>query len=252
MKKLISSILLAISPALALAAGGNVHLDDANIDVSDNASLQRGAKLFVNYCLGCHSGDYMRYNRLAEDIGLSKEETEDNLIFTTDDEGAPTKVGSLMFNNMDKKYGKAVFGTNPPNLSLIARSRGVDWVYTYLNSFYKDDSRPMGVNNTVFKDVGMPHVLWELQGWQEPVYKTVTNSAGEEVQVLDSLKLAEAGQLSPSEYKGAMRDLTAFLSYMAEPIQLKRQQIGFWVLLFLVVFTFVSYLLKKEYWKDVH
>jgi ubiquinol-cytochrome c reductase cytochrome c1 subunit len=185
-------------------------------------------------------------------MDISKEDTEANLIFTTDDDGAPTKFGSLMFNNMDKKYGKQKFGTNPPNLSLIARSRGADWVYTYLNSFYLDNSRPLGVNNTVFKDVGMPHALWELQGWQKAVYKTETNEAGTEIQVLDHLELASEGILSPEEYEAATRDLTAFLVYVAEPAQLQRKTIGIWVLLFLFIFTFVAYLLKKEYWKDVH
>jgi ubiquinol-cytochrome c reductase cytochrome c1 subunit len=252
MKKIISLVLLTIAPIFALASGAGVHLDHADVDVSDNESLQKGAKMFVNYCQGCHSLDYMRYNRMAEDMDISKEDTEANLIFTTDEDGAPTKFGSLMFNNMDKKYGKQKFGTNPPNLSLIARSRGADWVYTYLNSFYLDDSRPLGVNNTVFKDVGMPHVLWELQGWQKAVYKTETNEAGTEIQVLDHLELASEGSLSPEEYKAATRDLTAFLVYVAEPAQLQRKMMGIWVLLFLFFFTFVAYLLKKEYWKDVH
>lgn len=252
MKKIINLVLLSIAPVLAFANSGGVHLEHADIDLTDNASLQRGAKLFVNYCMGCHSLNYMRYNRMAEDIGLTKEETEDNLIFTTDEEGAPTKIGSLMFNNMSKKYGKQKFGTSPPNLSLIARSRGADWVYTYLNSFYLDDSRPLGVNNLVFKDVGMPHVLWGLQGWQKAVYKTHTNEAGDEVEVIDHLELVSKGSMNAEEYESATRDLTAFLSYVSEPFQVKRKALGVWVLLFLVIFTFVAYLLKKEYWKDVH
>ncbi len=252
MKKLISLVLLSLAPTFLIAASVSVPLDDANIDVSDNASLQRGAKLYVNYCMGCHTLDYMRYNRMAEDIGLTIEETEDNLIFTTDEEGDPTKVGSLMFNNMSKKYGQQKFGTNPPNLSLIARSRGVDWIYTYLNSFYLDDTRPLGVNNLVFKDVGMPHALWELQGMQKAVYKTEKNEAGDDIKVIDYLELVSEGSMNAEEYKAASRDLTAFLSYVAEPVQLLRKEIGKWVLLFLFIFTFVAYLLKREYWKDVH
>ena len=251
MKKVLSIILLAFAPVMALANSG-AHLPEIDIDVTDQEALQRGAKMFVNYCQGCHALGYMRYNRMAQDMGLNKEETEDNLIFTTDDEGAPTKFGSLMFNNMDKKYGKSVFGTTPPDLSLIARSRGTAWLYAYLNSFYLDPSRPLGVNNTVFKDVGMPHVLWKLQGWQKPVYAIEKNEAGEDEKVIESLEMDVPGKLTPAEYKLAVKDLVTFLAYAAEPAQLQRKAMGIWVLLFLAVFTFVAYLLKKEYWKDVH
>jgi ubiquinol-cytochrome c reductase cytochrome c1 subunit len=241
MKKLIIAFLLAAVPALGLASGGDVHLDDANIDLSDQASLQRGAKYFVNYCLSCHSAKFQRYNRLAKDLGLTEEEVEENLMFTTDN------IGETMTVAMDPADAKAWFGTAPPDLSVITRARGVDWIYTYLRGFYADESRPFGVNNVVFPDVGMPHVLWQLQGTQKAVFKEVDGK-----QVVDKLEIVEPGTMSAEEFDGAMRDLTAFLSYVGEPVQMKRKQLGVWVLLFLAVFTVLAYLLKKEYWKDIH
>jgi ubiquinol-cytochrome c reductase cytochrome c1 subunit len=245
MKKLIVALLLAAVPLLGLAAGGGVHLDDADIDVSDQASLQRGAKFFVNYCLSCHSAKFQRYNRMAKDLGLTEDEVKENLMFTTD------KIGDTMQIAMSPANAEAWFGTAPPDLSLIARARGVDWVYTYLRSFYVDETRPFGVNNVVFKDVGMPHVMWELQGMQKAVFHEVDGQ-----QVVEKLVPVEGaagkGKLSPEEFDGAMRDLTAFLSYVAEPIQLERKRIGVWVLLFIGIFFVLAYLLKKEYWKDIH
>ncbi len=167
MKKLIVAFLLATAPLLGLAAGGGVHLDEADIDVSDQASLQRGAKFFVNYCLSCHSAKFQRYNRLARDLGLTEDEVKDNLMFTTD------KIGDTMTIAMTDANAEAWFGVVPPDLSLIARARGVDYIYTYLRSFYVDEARPFGVNNVVFKDVGMPHVMWELQGMQKAVFEEV-------------------------------------------------------------------------------
>lgn len=245
MKKLIVAFLMAIAPVLGLASGG-AHLDDANIDLSDQASLQRGAKYFVNYCLSCHSAKYQRYNRMAKDLGLTDEEVKDNLMFTTD------KIGDTMSIAMDPVAAADWFGTTPPDLSVIARARGVDWLYTYLRSFYLDDSRPFGVNNVVFPDVGMPHVLWELQGAQKAVYKTEKDSAGNDHDVFDHFEQVTPGSLSPEEYDTMSRDLTAFLAYIGEPIQMERQRMGKWVLLFIAVFFVLAYLLKKEYWKDVH
>jgi len=245
MKKLIVAFLMAIAPVLGLASGG-AHLDDANIDLSDQASLQRGAKYFVNYCLSCHSAKYQRYNRMAKDLGLTDEEVKDNLMFTTD------KIGDTMSIAMDPVAAADWFGTTPPDLSVIARARGVDWLYTYLRSFYLDDSRPFGVNNVVFPDVGMPHVLWELQGAQKAVYKTEKDSAGNDHDVFDHFEQVTPGSLSPEEYDIMSRDMTAFLAYIGEPIQMERQRMGKWVLLFIVVFFVLAYLLKKEYWKDVH
>ena len=241
MKKLIIAFLLAAVPALGLAAGGGVHLDEANIDLSDQASLQRGAKYFVNYCLSCHSAKFQRYNRMARDLGLTEEEVKQNLMFTTD------KIGDTMNVAMDPEQSAKWFGTTPPDLSVTTRARGVDWVYTYLRSFYVDESRPFGVNNRVFPDVGMPHVLWKLQGVQTAVTKEVDGQ-----KVIEKLEITEPGTMSAQEYDSAVRDLTAFLSYVGEPIQMKRKQLGVWVLLFIAVFFVLAYLLKKEYWKDIH
>jgi ubiquinol-cytochrome c reductase cytochrome c1 subunit len=240
MKKLILAFLLAVVPAVSMAAGGGVHLDDANIDVSDNASLQRGAKYFVNYCTGCHSLKFQRYNRLVQDLGLTAHEVKGNLMFTTDN------IGSTMTVAMDPQDAEKWFGVTPPDLSVTARARGVDWIYTYLRSFYADDKRPFGVNNTVFPDVGMPNVLWQLQGTQKAV---VTEVDGEKVTKLEMVK---PGSVSAEEFDAVARDLTAFLSYVGEPAQLKRQSMGKWVLLFIAVFFVLAYLLKKEYWKDIH
>ena len=253
MKKMIRIAMLALLPfAGAWGAGGNVHLEHANIDPTDQASLQRGAKYFVNYCLSCHSAGYARYNRVGQDLGLTDDQVSDNLIFTTDESGERTKVGSLMFVNMTDEYGAQAFGARPPNLTLVARSRGVDWLYTYLKTFYLDDSRPLGVNNLTFPNVGMPHVLWELQGWQKPVYSSRSNEAGEQEQVIESLELAVPGPLSPEEYDAVVTDLVNFLHYLGEPAKQTRLAMGKWVIGFLVILLILAILLKKEYWRDVH
>ncbi|MEL0585523.1 MAG: cytochrome c1 [Candidatus Thiodiazotropha sp. (ex. Lucinoma kazani)] len=246
MKKLIVAFLLAAAPLLGLAAGGGVHLDDADIDLGDQASLQRGAKYFMNYCLSCHSAKYQRYNRMAKDLGLTKDEVVQNLMFTTD------KIGNTMDIAMTAEQGTEWFGSPPPDLSVISRARGVDWIYTYLRSFYLDEKRPFGVNNLVFPDVGMPHVLWELQGAQKAVFKLENGSSGNDIQVFDHFEPVTQGTVSAEEYDQVARDLTAFLSYVGEPIQMERKRLGVWVLLFIAVFFVMAYLLKKEYWKDVH
>ena len=247
MKKIIIVLALLALPGLSIAAGAAGPLAaKAPIDLHDKASLQRGAKLFVNYCMGCHSLDYQRYNRMGRDIGLTDEQVKDNLIFT----GA--KVGDTMKNAMPKADAKRWFGVTPPDLTVIARSRGVDYLYNYLQTFYLDPTRPFGVNNAVFPNAGMPHVLWELQGMQKPVYAVHKDAAGTEVKVLKGFELVQPGSMSPPEYKEATADLTNFLAYVGEPIKLERQRIGIWVLLFLALATVVFYLLKKEYWKDVH
>ncbi len=239
MKKLIFAFLLAVVPAVTMAAGG-VHLDDADIDVTDTASLQRGAKFFMNYCAGCHSLKYQRYNRMASDLGLTADEVKANLMFTTDNIGEPITI------SMDPQDAEKWFGVTPPDLSVTARSRGVDWIYTYLRSFYVDEKRPFGVNNLVFPDVGMPNVLWQLQGSQKVVAKEVD---GVEVHEMEAVN---PGTMSAEEFDGAVRDLTNFLSYVGEPVQAKRRAMGKWVLLFIGVFFILAYLLKKEYWKDIH
>lgn len=246
MKKQLLAILLLAAPALVFAAGGDVHLDRANIDPSNKESLQRGARTFVNYCMSCHSAKYQRYIRLGRDLGISDEDVIENLMFTGE------KIGDHMDVAITKEDAKMYFGAAPPDLTLVARVRGIDWLYTYMRSFYLDDSRPFGVNNKVFPNVGMPHVLWELQGWQEAVYKTETDAEGHEHKVLEGLELVEPGSQSPAEYDRTVRDLVNFLAYMGEPVKQERQALGIKVLLFLLVFFIFAYLLKKEYWKDVH
>ena len=247
MKKSLIAILFALLPAVALAAGGHdVELDKANIDPANKESLQRGAKVFVNYCMSCHAAKYQRYNRVARDLGIREDDVIEHLMFTGE------KIGDHMDVAMTKADGKAYFGAAPPDLTLVARVRGVDWLYSYLRAFYLDDTRPFGVNNLVFPNVGMPHVLWELQGWQEPVYETVTDSEGHKHQVVESLELVEAGTQTPAEFDRTVRDLVNFLAYMGEPIKQERQRLGIKVLLFLLVFFVIAYLLKKEYWKDIH
>jgi ubiquinol-cytochrome c reductase cytochrome c1 subunit len=244
MKKRLLPLLLIFVPALTLAAGG-VHLDKANIDPDNQQSLQRGARLFVNYCLSCHAAGLMRYERMGDALGISELQVAENLMFTGG------KVGDLMTVATDPEDAVEWFGTVPPDLSVIARSRSVDWLYTYLRSFYLDPSRVTGVNNLVFPDVGMPDVLWELQGWQKPVITTVKDTDGTEHKVID-LELVEPGLMTPKEFDRAVRDLVNFLDYMAEPGKHDRQALGVKVILFLLVFLVVAYLMKKEFWKDVH
>ena len=245
MKKRLLTLLLIFVPALTLANVGGVHLDQANIDPDNQQSLQRGARLFVNYCLSCHAAALMRYERMGDALGITELQVAENLMFTGG------KVGDLMTVATDPEDAVEWFGTVPPDLSVIARSRGVDWLYSYLRSFYLDDTRVTGVNNLVFPDVGMPNVLWELQGWQKPVLTTVKDADGTERKVIE-LELEEPGLLSPKEFDRAVRDLVNFLDYMAEPGKHDRQALGVKVILFLLVFLVVAYLLKKEFWKDVH
>ena len=246
MKKIIIALVMVTFSSL-LNASMKVHMDEANIDLHDKASLQRGAKLFVNYCLNCHSASFMRYKRAGDDLGISEKLVKENLIFSD------AKVGDLMKVAMTTEDGASWFGTPPPDLSVMARakgagSEGANWLYTYLRSFYVDESRPFGVNNTVFKDVGMPHVLWELQGMQ----KLLNADEVKEHHAAPEFALVSTGSMTAEEYDTAARDLTNFLVYMGEPSQLKRKSVGVWVLLFLAFFFVVAYALKKEYWKDVH
>ncbi len=242
MKKTISSFALAFgllvgaTSAMAAEEGG---LPSAGTNVRDQASLQRGAKLFFNYCIGCHSLKYARYSRIAEDLGLSEQDVMNNLNFT----GA--RFGDTVISHMPEDSAQQFFGKAPPDLSLEVRAKTADWVYGYLNSFYLDPTRPVGWNNTVFPNASMPNPLWELQGSQTAVMK----AGGEEV---EKLELAQPGKLTPAQFQQATRDLTTFLEYVSEPAALQRQRYGIWVLLFLAGFTFLAYLLKKEYWKDVH
>lgn len=232
--------LLAAAPVFAFAAGATVHLDTAPVNLSDQDSLQRGARMFVNYCLNCHSASVMRYSRL-EDIGLTEEQIKDNLMFAGEKPGETMKVG------MSKADGKAWFGATPPDLSVIARSRGANWLYTYLRGFYRDDTRATGWNNTVFDKVGMPHVMWSLQGDMAPVYK----KQGEH-EVIERLELVKPGSVTLAQYDAMVGDLVNYLVWMGEPAQFQRKQLGLIVLLFLAIFFVVAYYLKKEFWKDIH
>lgn len=246
-RKILFSLLLI--PMTVCAAEG-VKLDRAPINSQDLISLQRGAHTFVNYCLGCHSANYMRYNRL-EDLGLSEKQIRDNLIFTG------VKVGDIMKTAMNPKDAKAWFGTAPPDLTVIARSRsseagsGADWIYTYMRSFYRDPSRPTGWNNVVYANVAMPHVLYELQGEQVLKTERVMRPEGYPVDE-QKLVLEKKGKLTPLEYDRLIADLVNYLNYMAEPAATKRTTIGIYVLLFLGLFWVLAYALKKEFWKDVH
>ena len=245
MKKYLVIVFLALAPAWVLAAGGGVPLDKANIDPTNKQSLQRGARIFVNYCLSCHSAALMRYERMGTDLGIDEKLVSENLMFTGG------KVGELMTVATAADDAKEWFGIVPPDLSVIARARGVDWLYTYMRSFYRDDSRHIGVNNLVFPDVGMPNVLWELQGIQEPVITTVKGHDGTEHKIV-KLELSEPGLQTPKEFDRTVRDLVNFLDYMGEPAKYDRRQLGTRVILFLLVFLVLAYLLKRDYWKDIH
>ena len=238
--------LILVASSVSASSGGGYPDEHANIDRANKSSLQRGAKTFVNYCLSCHSAKYQRYSRLVTDLGIAEEDIIDNLMFTGE------KIGSHMTIAVPDSDVKRWFGATPPDLTLVARVRGTDWLYTYLKAFYLDPSRPFGVNNAKFDKVGMPHVLWELQGWQEPVFRTEVDHEGHEHKVLESLELVEAGSQSPIEYDRTIRDLVNFLDYMGEPMKLERQALGIKVILFLLVLFVITYLLKKEYWKDIH
>lgn len=239
MKKFLIALLFA--PLLAFASGGNVHLDKWPGSVSDKAALQNGAKLFVNYCLNCHGASYMRYKNLT-DLGLTEQQVKDNLMFTSD------KIGGLMAVAARSDEQKLWFGATPPDLTILARARGeagnagagADWLYTYLRSFYRDPNRPTGWNNVVFENVGMPHILYGLQGQQ------VLNHENHK------LEMAVPGSLSPVEYDKAVSDLVGFMVWMGEPQQEFRRTLGVFVLAFLGLLFVVAYALKKEYWKDIH
>jgi len=251
MKQLLSVILLTFS-GLVMASGGGVHLDHAPGDLTDNESLKRGAQAFADNCLSCHAADYMRYNRIGRDLGWTDVEVSEKLINTRGADGEKTKVGELMKIAMDNEYAGTAFGTKIPGLTVIARARGGDWLYTYLRTFYLDDSRPTGMNNLVFADVGMPHVLWEKQGLQKAVFKTEKGADGNDKHVFEKMEMIQAGTMSVEEYDAYVGDLVNFMVYMGEPVQLERRSMGVYVLIFLFVFAIVAYFMKKEYWKDVH
>lgn len=237
-------------PGLLIAAEGDMHYEFTP-DLSDQEALQRGARTFVNYCLSCHSAAYMRYNRMGQDLGIPESVLLENFIFGTE------KVGDTMNIAMSTESGIQYFGIAPPDLSVTARARGAEWLYNYLMTFYLDPSKPTGVNNLVFRDVAMPHVLWELQGWQEPVYVEETGEDGLVSRNIESLELVEEPLDKPDVYQNesyeeTVSDLVNFMVYLGEPIKLKRYTFGKWVIVYLIFLLIIVYLLKREYWKDVH
>jgi ubiquinol-cytochrome c reductase cytochrome c1 subunit len=236
---------LMIGPSVVMASEGGAVIQAANNDVGNIASLQRGARNYVNYCLGCHSAKYVRYNRLAADLGISEDQLINNLMFVTE------KPHDTMYIAMPPADAARWFGQTPPDLSLIARSRGTDFLYSFLNAFYIDESRPTGVNNLVMESVAMPHVLWELQGMQRAVFEEHTHENGTTEIVFKEFEPVTEGLLSPDEYQQFVRDLVNFLEYIGEPIQLERRQLGIWVLIYLLVFGIFAYALKNEIWKDI-
>lgn len=236
-------IALLFAPALVFASSGP-KLDQAPVNPNDRVSLQRGAQTFVNYCLNCHSASYMRYNRL-QDLGLTEQQIRDSLVLTE------AKVGDTMNVAFSKKEAREWFGVAPPDLTVVARSRGADWLYTYLRAFYQDPSTASGWNNLVFPNVGMPHVLWQLQGVQVLHEEKRTDSHGKE-HVEKKLVPGQPGVLSQADYDRLVGDLVNYLAYMGEPVKTERQRLGVIVLLFLAGLFVLAYLLKKEYWKDVH
>lgn len=239
MKKVLYTLLFLLP--FTVSASSGVKLDSADIDLTDSASLERGAHHYVAYCLGCHSAKHIRYKRIALDLKIDEAEILKNV--------APMGAGiyDQMHSAMNGHDAEKWFGTTPPDLSLIARSRGADWLYSYLRGFYSEKGKPSGVNNRVFKDVAMPNVLWQLQGTQVAVTKNIDGQ-----DVVTELKLEQPGQMSPKEFDQFVNELVNFLVYVGEPIQLERQQMGKYVLFFILMFIVLAYLLKKEYWKDVH
>ena len=251
MKKILLSLLLTVcSFSTVLANSEGMAWDRAPNKTNDVVSLQNGAKLFVNYCLNCHSAAYMRFNRL-KDIGLTEAQIKDNLLFTTD------KVGDNMKVAMDPKQAKEWFGGVPPDLTVIARSRaghngtGADYLYTYLRSYYRDETKATGWNNLAYPNVGMPHVLWQLQGERKAVFETA-HEHGHEVHVFKGFEQITPGTMTSVQYDEAIGDLVGYLQWMGEPSQNTRVQVGVWVLLFLLVFTFFAWRLNAAYWRDIH
>ncbi|NMM75659.1 cytochrome c1 [Acidovorax sp. SRB_14] len=252
MKKLILTMIAALglaAGAVHAAGGDTVAWDKAPNKTNDLGALQNGAKLFVNYCVGCHSAAFMRYNRLT-DIGLNEQQIKDNLLFTTE------KIGDTMVATIDPKQAKQWFGANPPDLTVIARSRaghggtGADYLYTFLRSFYRDDTKATGWNNLVFPSVGMPHALWQLQGERQPIFEA-HDSHGQTSQVFKGWQQTGPGAMTPLQYEQAVGDLVGYLQWMGEPAQNTRVRIGVWVLIFLGFATVIAWKLNAAYWKDV-
>ncbi|MCK5697196.1 MAG: cytochrome c1 [Gammaproteobacteria bacterium] len=235
------AIMAMISTTLVMAGGGGFPTSPANTNVDDMESLQRGAKVFSEYCLSCHSAKFVRFNRVATDLGMSESDVMDNL------NNLGVKFGSTMTAVMTKEYAKEAFGAEPPDLSLVARSRGADWLYTYLTGFYTDETKTTGHNNVIFKDVGMPNVFWKQEGIKKAVYEEHDGH-----QVLVGTEIVEKGSMPAEEFDTMIRDLVNFLQYIGEPNQSYRKSLGYGVLIFLAIFFGFAYAMKKDYWKDVH
>lgn len=229
----------------AIAAGGNVHLEPAEIDPGNTASLQRGARNFMNYCSGCHSAQYVRYNTIGKHLGLSDEQLIDNLMFNAD------KTFETIQTSMRQEDAKRWYGVAPPDLSLVARSRGVDYIYNFLKGFYVDAESPTGADNLVLAGTSMPHVLWELQGFQTANFSTHDNEDGSVTTTFEGFDMLSAGAMDAEDYEDFVRDTVNFLAYISEPIRSDRRKLGVWVLMFLIFFYILAAMLKKQIWKDV-
>jgi len=253
--RLVSLVCLMFAlPSLAFAAGGSVELQKAKNDLNNTDSLQRGAKYFMNYCAGCHSAKYVRYSRVGEDLDITDEELVNNLMFNA------SKPFETIQASMSSEDALRWFGAAPPDLSLISRSRNPDWLYTFLKSFYKDESRPLGSNNKVLAGASMPNVFWELQGEQTPIYDEHEvegvdadgNKTMRTVKEFSHFATVSEGSLAPKEFDSVVRDIVNFLDYIGEPVKVKRKKMGVWVILYLLILFGFAYFLKKEIWKDVH
>lgn len=231
--------------AAAQAATAGYPLQKADTDVDNLASLQRGARNFVNYCLGCHSAKYMRYSQLADDLAITEEQLRENLMFTG------TRIYDPMLSAMPAEQARLWFGNAPPDLSLITRSRGTNYVFTFLKAFYADPTRPAGANNAVLPQTAMPNVLAGLQGGQKPVYEMKPDHDGKLIEHMVGMEPVAPGEMAAEEFDHFVRDTVAFLDYVAEPAKAQRKALGIWVVLFLLVFTAFAWFLYKEYWKDV-
>ena len=243
MRTVVLTFVLGLGLAGSVLAQESVELDPANNNIENMESLQRGAKYFVNYCLGCHSAKYVRYNRLAQDLQITEQQLIDNLMFTGE---RPFDTMSIAMRPQDSVRW---FGRSPPDLSLMARARGTDYIYTFLRSFYVSPGRPTGVDNLVLPGTAMPDILWKLQGVQRAVFTTDPEHPGG--RVFERFESIRPGELSEDEYNDVVRDIVNFLDYIGEPIKREREQLGIRVIGFLLVFLLIAYMLKKEIWKDV-
>jgi ubiquinol-cytochrome c reductase cytochrome c1 subunit len=239
---IVAAVLVALTSLVAFGAGEGIELAPANTNIENTPSLQRGAKYFVNYCLGCHSAQYVRYNKLAEGLMLDEQQLIDNLIFSDQ------QPFDTMTNAMRAADAERWFGTDPPDLSLISRARGVDYIYNFLRGFYVDETTATGANNIVLPNTAMPHVLWELQGLRRPIYEQASEDAAP---VITGFEVVRPGLLSEAEFDQVARDIVNFLDYIGEPMKLERRSLGIRVIGFLLVFLLIAWMLKKEIWKDV-